>query len=349
MSHNITKVAVLNRDHQLTIKQLPLPPLGDYDVLLDQKTCNICTTDYTQFQGLREHQGFPMAGGHEGAGVIRQVGSKVTNFKVGDHVGVMCRSCGRCDNCKNGHEGLCYQNDLTTYHDEHGIYGSFGFADQIVISSQRLVKIDPEIEFAKAGFLEPLATVVKSYKLLDVKPGETIVIIGAGTMGLLNALFYKSISCRVILSEIDKDKIAHAKAIGFTVIDAKNEDLVKAISNLTDGHGADTVLLAVGSSTANEQAFDLVKANYGKICFFAAVYPEPQNTLSSNLIHYRRLKLVGTTGADYADFIDAARLLNTKQFDFSVLLETAYFDLNTINQAFEYASLAGKYRVTVHL
>lgn len=343
------RVGVLERPGVIEIQEKTLRNLNENEVLVQQQTCNICTTDYTQFNGLRNHQGFPMAGGHEGAGVVMQIGKNVTNVKIGDHVAVMCNSCNECEECIAGHEGLCLQNDLSKTVNEYGYYGSMGFADNVILKASRLIKIDKSIPFAEAGFLEPLATVVKGYKLLDVMPGETIVIIGGGTMGLLNALFYKSIACNVIISELMENKLENCRAHGITTIDASRENPVEVIMELTDGKGADTVILAVGNSKANEQAFEMVKANYGKISFFAAVYPEPINTFSSNLIHYKRMKLIGTTGADYTDFIDASKILNSQAFSVKGILEEKHFTLDTINEAFEYASILGKYRVTVNL
>ena len=78
------------------VRERDLPEVGPYDVLLHMKVCNICTTDYGQWLGLREHQGYPMAGGHEAAGIVEQVGEKVTDLKVGDMVATGYEGCGHC-------------------------------------------------------------------------------------------------------------------------------------------------------------------------------------------------------------------------------------------------------------
>ncbi|MFV0255372.1 MAG: zinc-binding dehydrogenase [Erysipelotrichaceae bacterium] len=343
------RVGVLTSPGEFAIKKHELKALGKNDVLVKQKTCNICTTDYTQYKGLRNHQGFPMAGGHEGAGEIVQVGGNVSALQVGDHVTVMCNACNMCSECQEGHEGLCEKNDLTSTTNEYGYYGSMGFADYIILPASRVLKINKSIPFAQAGFLEPLATVVKGQKLLGVKAGETVVVIGGGTMGLLNALFYRSIACKVIVSELMDNKINNCIEQGFEVIDAKKEDPVKEVKRLTNNKGADAVIVAVGNSKANDQAIKMLKPNYGKLSFFAASHPEPLNTFSSNLIHYKRMKIIGTTGADYSDFLDAAKLMNTCIYDFSCILEKKQFTLDEIKEGFEYASTLGKYRVTINL
>ena len=82
------------------VRERDLPEVGPYDVLLHMKVCNICTTDYGQWLGLREHQGYPMAGGHEAAGIVEQVGEKVTDLKVGDMVATGYEGCGHCPACR---------------------------------------------------------------------------------------------------------------------------------------------------------------------------------------------------------------------------------------------------------
>ena len=77
-----------------------IPDMGPDDVLVKQLVCNICTTDYGQWLGLREHQGYPMAGGHEGSGIVEAVGSGVKDLKPGDHVAVAYNSCGKCEACR---------------------------------------------------------------------------------------------------------------------------------------------------------------------------------------------------------------------------------------------------------
>ena len=174
------------------IRERALPEMGEFDVLIKQETCNICTTDYGQFSGLREHQGYPMAGGHEGSGIIIEKGRKVKGYEIGDRVALLYDACGRCDMCKSGQEGRCADADILDKFSEDGYKGFFGFADYMVVPSRRIAKINKDLPSAEAGFLEPLATVVKGVKLVKAKPNETIAVIGAGTMGLLNALTLKA-------------------------------------------------------------------------------------------------------------------------------------------------------------
>ncbi len=343
------RIGVLVEKGKMEVRERDLPEMGEFDVLVKQMTCNICTTDYTQYLGLRDHQGYPMVGGHEGAGYIEKLGSGVKEFQVGDHVAVACASCGHCEMCKTGHEGLCEDNDLSKHVTEDGYHGPMGYADCVVVPARRLIRLNKDLPYAEGGFLEPLATVCKGIKLARIKPFDTVVVIGAGTMGLLNGITLKAMSCRVIITEMMENKIAKAKAEGLDVIDVSRCDPVAEVRRLTDGRGADVVIVAVGNTRANSQAIDMLKANYGKMVCFAAAFPEPKLEMSSNVIHYKRMEMIGTTGADYADFMEAAELLNAGVVKVTNLLENKQFDLEDIQAAFEEAATPGRYRVTVNL
>ena len=323
--------------------------MGEFDVLIKQETCNICTTDYGQFMGFREHQGYPMAGGHEGSGIIVKKGSKVKGYDTGDRVALLYDACGRCDMCKSGQEGRCADADILDKFSEDGYKGFFGFADYMVVPSRRIAKINKDLPSAEAGFLEPLATVVKGVKLVKAKPNETIAVIGAGTMGLLNALTLRAYGCKVILTESFDNKLENAKSLGFDVIDIKKEDPVEGVMRLTNGEGVDAVVVAVGNTNANNQSVGMLKEAYGRILVFAAGYPEPKFDISSNLIHYKRMEIIGTFSADYIDFMDAAKLLNSGAVKVTNLLESKTFKLDDFKKALEYAAVPGKYRVTVEL
>ena len=251
--------------------------------------------------------------------------------------------------CKSGQEGRCADADILDKFSEDGYKGFFGFADYMVVPSRRIAKINKDLPSAEAGFLEPLATVVKGVKLVKAKPNETIAVIGAGTMGLLNALTLKAYGCKVILTESFDNKLENAKALGFDVIDIKKEDPVEGVMRLTNGKGVDAVVVAVGNSAANNQSVKMLKEAYGRILVFAAGYPEPNFDISSNLIHYKRMEIIGTFSADYIDFMDAAELLNSGAVKVTNLLESKTFKLDDFKEALEYASIPGKYRVTVEL
>lgn len=341
------RFSVLTEKGHAEVRERALPEIGPDQVLVKQLACNICTTDYGQWLGLREHQGYPMAGGHEGSGIIEEVGENVKDYKVGDHVAMAYDGCGECLACRQGDVLHCTGNG--SKRTEDGYLGAFGFANYFVRNTRSLIKMNPQLDPSEAAFLEPLATVVKGLKKLRVVPLETVVVIGAGTMGLVNAQAAKALGARVIVSEIMEKKLETARQMGFEVIDAGKEDAVRSVRALTEGIGADAVIVAVGASIANDQALQMVRETDGRILFFAAGYPAPELKIDSNVIHYRRLELIGTFAADTIDFFTAGKMLNSGAVDVSKIVEPVKYKLDDVQEAFKAASTPGMYRVSVLL
>ncbi len=328
------------------IKEREIPELNPNEVLVKNIACNICTTDYGQWLGLREHQGYPMVGGHEGCGIVEKVGDKVKYCKPGDFVGINSyKGCGICNYCRKGEVSKCENPPkLIT---EDGYLGEFGFSTHAIWEEHAIIKMNPELEPGCAGFLEPLATVIKGQKKLRLASFETVAVIGGGTMGMLNALAARAGGARVIVSELMEKKLNLARKLGFEVIDSGKEDPVARVKELTGGKGADCVIVAVGAESANRQSLDMVKKIDGRILLFAAGYPAPPLDVDSNLLHYRRLELIGTYGADNEDFEDAANMLSQGLIDVSGLIESVRYPLTRMQEAFEAASAPGMYRVCV--
>jgi L-iditol 2-dehydrogenase len=340
---------VITAPRKAEVHRRPLPEIGENEILFKLKACNICTSDYGQWSGARSNQPFPIAGGHENSGIIMEKGSRVRdNLKAGDLVAFTYFHCGACDECRRGNTFGC-QFEERFKKSADGYFGDFGFATYKIVDARLAVKMSPDLPAAEAGFVEPLATVVQGMKRLRIKPLETLVVIGAGTMGLINAQVARVFGARVIITEVLERKLARARMLGFQqVIDASGTDPVKAVRDLTGGKGADTAVIAVGNSAANQQALDMVKPTGAKISLFAAGYPEPELKISSNALHYRKIELIGVFGANAADFQDAADMLNCKGVNMQPLLEGS-FPLSEIQKAYELASRPGTYRVTVTL
>ena len=335
--------------HVAEIHEEPLPEMGPRDLMLKMETCQICTTDYQQWLGLREHQGFPMAGGHEWSGIVIAKGEEVTAFEVGDRVGPVHGGCGECINCRRGHSFACTSKGKSRGA-ENGFLGSRGFANYGVVKDTTVVKVSNTIPSPEAGFLEPIATVICGMKRLRVQPGETVVIIGAGTMGIANAQVAHAFGARVIISELTPKKLERARSMGFAeVIDAKATDPVAEVMRLTDGYGADAVIAAVGLGAAYRQGYAMLKRVEGRFLLFAAGYPVPEWEINPNEIHYRRIEIIGTMSGDVSDFADAAFMISHRIVDASKSLEGKLIPLRDIQKAYIEAATPDAYRVTVDL
>jgi len=324
-----------------------LPNVAPDQLLLKMEMCNICTEDYQRWLGLREFNK-PMADGHEYTGIIIEKGRNVSDiYQIGDRVGRLNDHCGVCEDCRRGLSSDCQNTGPKMGIGLEDYYGQKAFADYKIIPQRLAVRISNEIPAPQAAFLEPLATVIAGIKRLHIKPLETVVVIGAGPMGLLNAQVAKIYGANVIITELVPKKILRGKSLGIgEVVDSSRFEPEKEVLRLTKGVGADAIIFAVGNSIAYQQGYKMLKKLRGRMLFFAANYPKPELDCDPNDIHYRKMELIGTYNADNADFFDAANMLSNGIIDVSTSLEGQVFPLREYAKAMETASMAD-YRISV--
>ncbi|MBD1383493.1 zinc-dependent alcohol dehydrogenase [Metabacillus arenae] len=343
------KFGVLTEKGHAEVRESELHELKPDELLVKQEACNICTTDYQQWLGLREHQGYPMAGGHEGSGIVIAKGDKVGNFEIGDRVSILYDYCGICDNCKAGMITICQNKKLfgKNYHDEY--FGIFGFSNYFIRNAKSFVKMNVELSPSEAGFVEPLGSVLHGLRKIRLQGGfDTVVVIGGGTMGLLNAAAARAMGARVIVSGRGEKKLEIGRKMGFEMIDAGNCYPIIEVKKLTNGRGADAVIVSAGTTIANQQALEMAKGQHGRILFYAAGFPLPELNVDSNVIHYKNLELIGTFGSTLEDFNNAGRMLSERRIDVSYLIEEKV-PLSNIQEAFKKASTKGNFRISVML
>lgn len=347
MEIKTTKTAVLRGKEQLTIENRTLPELTPDSVLVKIKACNICTSEYGVYNGSRTRP-YPLVFGHEWAGEVLETGSHVDHLKRGDMVACGYEFDPTSPESLEGRTGECRHIKTANDLNPDGYYGNAGFAEYAVKSKVGLYRITPGVDPAVAGLLEPIASVVFGLRKLNVHWGETVVVIGGGTMGLLNALMAREYGARVLVSELLPKKLETVRGCGIEVIDAGAADPVQEVMRLTGGRGADAVILAVGAQSATDQSFEMLKPKRGRVLLFAASYPSPRINLDVNTIHYRKIDIMGTFGADHRDFQTAADAINRGKIDFTPVIESRY-SFENMEDAMKAACVPGAYRVCVEM
>lgn len=347
MEIKTTKTAVLRGKEQLTIENRALPELTPDSILVKIKACNICTSEYGVYNGSRTRP-YPLVFGHEWAGEVLETGSHVDHLKKGDMVACGYEFDPTSPESLEGRTGECRHIKTANDLNPDGYYGNAGFAEYAVKSKVGLYRITPGVDPAVAGLLEPIASVVFGLRKLNVHWGETVVVIGGGTMGLLNALMAREYGARVLVSELLPQKLETVRSCGIEVIDAGAADPVQEVMRLTGGRGADAVILAVGAQSATDQSFEMLKPKRGRVLLFAAAYPSPRINLDVNTIHYRKIDIMGTFGADHRDFQTAADAINRGKIDFTPVIESRY-SFENMEDAMKAACVPGAYRVCVEM
>ncbi len=346
---NKMKFGVIVSDRKAEVHEHDIPPIKADEVLIENKACNICTTDYQQWMGLRPHQPTPMAFGHENSGIVVAVGDEVQNVKPGDHVvGNVYKPCMECKNCRRGkNSAYClYRPNVYEVKDEYGYYGNYGCSEYQIFKSKHVFKVCKDLPFEHAGFCEPLATVLQGVSKLHIEVGNKVLVIGAGTMGFLNAQAARYFGGDIIISEMSDKKLSAVKGLGFTkTINPNENNLMTKLKEYTGDDGLDAIIIAVGVTAAYNQALEMASRGT-KFLIFAAGYPNPTWNLEPNPVHYQMYEIIGTYGCSTADYQLASELLSKGLIDPTPLIEDR-FPLKDIQRAFEKASTPDTYRVSV--
>lgn len=258
--------------NDMRVETVPVPEIGPGELLIKVATCGICGTDLKKIH-MGSHSA-PRIFGHEMAGTIVQVGAGLRGYEVGDRVMTFHHvPCGECYYCRKRTPAQCKLYLKT------GVTAGFepsggGFAEYIrvmdfIVKNRGVVHIPDDVPFEQAAFIEPLNTVLKGVKLLNLAPDDTVLVIGQGPIGLMHAALAKRTGARVLTSDLFPERHAIAALFGLAdPILAATENVVERVMAETEGRGADAVILAVGGSALIKTAMDAARKG-GKVLLFA--------------------------------------------------------------------------------
>jgi L-iditol 2-dehydrogenase len=290
----------------LRVEEVDRPEIlaGD-DVMIRIHACGICPSDIRAYTGLRPaSRDVPYTPGHEWAGEVVAVGDAVESFAVGDRVVPSWRvMCGRCHYCIRGLHNFC--ENL-----ERGRVRG-GFAEMGVAVDRSLLKIPDGVSYQQACFSEPVACCINGSLDSHVRFGDTVLVIGAGPIGLLHLQLANRSGARAIVSDLIPERLDKAVELGaWKAVLASRDDPVEQVKALTGGYGADVVIAAVGAPPALQQALDAVGIG-GTVNFFAGTYPPATLEIDPNLIHYRQIRLTGSHDYTPRHFETALQFIDT--------------------------------------
>lgn len=255
------KALTLTKYKEFEFSDSPNPEIGPTDVLVAIHACGICGSDIHGMDGRSGRRIPPIIMGHEAAGVITEVGDEVSDWNVGDRVAFdSIVFCDECDACKAGRTNLCSDRRVIGVScDDYRHHGAF--AELLSLPEHVLFKVPDDVTFEQAAFGEPLAVAMHAVNRVNLKGGETALVIGAGLIGLLVAQVLKQKGAsRVFVSDLDVDRLALAKKLGADDgWNAATEDIVERIKDATGGAGADVVIECVGAGPTIGQAVECVR------------------------------------------------------------------------------------------
>lgn len=237
----------------------------EYEVKIKVKAVGICGSDISRYAKLGPY--VPgMVWGHEFSGEVVEIGAKVTKVKVHDKV-TACPAlyCGTCDSCKKGTFAQCEHLDVIGAHR----YGAF--AESVVIPEENVMPIPEGIDYDDAAVVEPSCVVVHGYYKTNLQPGDSVAVIGCGTIGLLALQWAKIFGAqKVIAIDIDDVKLQMAKEMGADVIvNSMGKEPDEEVYKVTGNAGVDLVVESAGTPITSAQAFSL--AGKGKKVLFMGI------------------------------------------------------------------------------
>jgi len=330
------RVAMYYSNSDVRLQEMPRPEIGPNELLVKVVSSGICGSDVMEWYRIKRA---PLVLGHEIAGDIVEVGRNIEKYKVGQRVFVSHHvPCMRCRYCLAGHTSTC--DTLRTTNFYPGGFAEYVRVPEINIEHGVYVLPD-ELTYDDGAFIEPLACVVRGFRLGRFRPGSTVLILGSGIAGLLNVKLAKARGAeRIIATDISKYRLDAAKRFGAdTVIDA-TQDVPRLVREANGGRPADFVIVCVGSASAIDQAFKSVDRG-GTVLLFAPPMPGTQVPVPFGDMWKDEITITMTYAGSPDDIRDAIELLWTKKVVVSDMI-THRFGLADTQKGFELVARAGE-------
>jgi L-iditol 2-dehydrogenase len=261
-------VAMYYNNHDVRIEEMPVPTIGDDELLVQVKASGICGSDVMEWYRIKKA---PKVLGHEITGDIVEVGKNVKNYKKGDRVFVSHHvPCNTCRFCLNNQHTLCHTLHSTNFYPG-------GFAEYLLvpeINVDRGVFLLPEaMSYDEGVFIEPLACVIRGLRVAGMKPRHSVLVIGSGISGLLFVKLARAWGAHhIYATDIDAYRLKMAKSFGADAVFDAKENIPEMVQKRNHGRLADLVVICAGAPAAIQQGLRSVESG-GTILFFAPTQP----------------------------------------------------------------------------
>lgn len=282
------RAAQFEKAHTLNVINKPLRALNEGEVLVKVEACGVCGTDVHIVDGTSRSTP-PVIIGHEYAGIVTDVAKGTTGVAVGLHVGIDPNiSCGMCFYCRRGLVHLCSKLRAL------GVDIDGGMAEYSIVPVKQTYALPQDMAPELSAFIEPVSCAIHGIDLARIRSGDTVVILGGGTIGLIMLQLARNAgAARVIIIEPLAHKRGVARDLGADlVLDPQTTDIRSAILDLTRV-GADVVIECVGRPQTTELALELVRRG-GLVEFFGVCPIGEKIAIEPNAVYFKELTIVGS-------------------------------------------------------
>jgi L-iditol 2-dehydrogenase len=332
------RAAVYRGVNDVRMETVPVPKIGSAEMLVRVHSCGVCGTDLKKI-ATGSHPA-PRIFGHETSGVVAAVGDGVRDYRPGDRVMVFHHiPCGQCFYCQNKTFAQC-----STYK-KVGCTAGFepsggGFAEYVRVMDwiveHGTVRIPEDVSFEQACFVEPVNTCMKGIQAVRLRQGETVLTIGQGPIGIILSVLAKRAGATLITSDLYPERLRIGSSCGIDLtIDASRADVVTRVRELTEGRGADAVILAVGGNSLIQTAMDAARPG-GRILLFAQTQ-HGETVIDPAAICVDEKTLLGSYSASVDLQEEAVRFVMNREMDLERLVSHR-FPLSESPQALDLAA-----------
>ena len=322
------------------VEEVSRPRIERDEILLRIRAASICGTDIKIIRsGHRKlTDGQRIVLGHEFVGVIEEVGPQVDAYRVGQRVGVAPNAgCGHCHACISGKSNYCPRYTAFGI-DRDGGQAPYVKIPAHFITQGNVIPLPEDVSDEEAALLEPFSCVVNGLRVARIELGDTVVIYGAGPIGLMHLMLSRIAgAARIIVVDLLADRLEKAKDLGCDLaLDSQKHDVTDRLRRETDGRGVDVAITACPAAEVQTEAVNAL-APFGRLCLFGGL---PKNTglvpIDTNAVHYGNLRITGSTGGSVKDFRIALKLVAGKRVQLGRVVSDV-FRLDQLRQAYDKA------------
>ena len=328
------RVAMYYRNSDVRLQEMSTPEIGRSEMLVKVIASGICGSDVMEWYRIKRA---PLVLGHEIAGDIVEVGKDVNQYKIGQRVFVSHHvPCMKCRYCLSGHHSTC--DSLRTTNFFPGGFAEYIRVPKINIELGTYVLPD-ELTYDDGAFVEPLACVVRGFRLAGFRRGMTVLVLGSGIAGLLNIKLAKASGAeKIIATDISRYRLDAAKRFGADVVIDATRDVPNLVKEANGGRGADLVIVCAGATQPIDQAFKAIDRG-GMILLFAPPKPGVKVPVPFGDLWKDEITITMTYAGSPGDIKEAIELLRTERVIVSDMI-THRFGLAETGKGFELVAKA---------
>lgn len=321
--------AKLLEPKKIIFEEVKIPKVKDNDALIEIRAVGICGSDIHTYKGAHPFvKKYPLIQGHEFSGVIAKVGRSVRNLKIGQKVTAEpSLTCGKCFNCLNNRYNICENLKVMGFQTDGAMRNYFA------VPEYKVIPLLGNVNYNQGAMIEPLAVATHSIKRAGKVNGKNILVLGAGTIGILTSAVAKCFGAKkVIITDVSDFRLEYAKKINIDyLVNVEKENLKDKIYKYFGNNGADIIFECVGVADTINQCINISRK--GIKIIVAGVFSEKVE-IDAGLIQDKELELIGTLMYQKDDFKSAINLIHKKKID-PTLLITHKFSFEKLPDAYD--------------